>query len=117
MPRAKSSYCQKELTTLTVVQMAQCSSSISSQMRPQAGRKSPESSCPGIALLPVLVFGFVFLLQGVLQGEGTQTSGISRISFMNAFRSFGEISGQVFYRSNSDLDAFGIVAQLLTIWI
>lgn len=100
---------------LTVVQMAQCSSSISSQMRPQAGRKSPESSCPGIALLPVLVFGSVFLLQGVLQGEGTQTSGISRISFMNAFGSFGEISGQVFYRSNSDLDVFGIVAQLLTI--
>lgn len=81
-------------------------------MRPRAGRKSLESSCPGIVLLPVLIFAFVFLLQGILQEGGTQTSGISRISFINAFRSFGKVSGQVFCSGNSELDAFGIIAQL-----
>ena len=94
------------------MQTAQCSSLASSQMRPRASRKSLESSCPSIILLPVLVFVFVFLLQGILQEGGTQTSGVSRISFINAFRNFGEVSGQVFCSGNSELDAFGIIAQL-----
>lgn len=81
-------------------------------MRPRAGRKSLESSCPGIVLLPVLIFVFVFLLQGILQERCARTSGISRISFINAFRSFGEVSGQVFCSGNCKLDAFGIIAQL-----
>lgn len=77
-------------------------------MRPRAGRKSLETPCPGIVLLSVLAF--VFLLQGILHEEHAQTSGVSRI--INAFRSFGEVSGQVFCGGNSKLDAFGIIALL-----
>lgn len=97
-----------------MMQTAQCSSLASSQMRLRSGRKSLESSCPGIVLLPVLVSVSVFLLQGILQEGGAQTSGISRISFINAFRSFGEVSGQVFCSGYIELDAFGIIAQLYT---
>lgn len=94
------------------MQTAQCSSLTSSQMKPRAGRKSLEGSCPGIILLPGLVFVSVFLLQGILQGGGARTSGISRISFLNAFRSFGEASGHVFCSGYSKSDAFGIIAQI-----
>lgn len=87
---------------------AQQSILASSQLRPRAGRKSLETSCPGIVLLPVLIF--VFLLQGILHEGHAQTSGVSRI--INAFRSFGEVSGQVFCSGNSKLDAFGIIARL-----
>lgn len=59
------------------MQAAQCSSLASSQMRPGAGRKSLESLYPGIIFLPVLMFDFVFLLQGILQEGGAQTSGVS----------------------------------------
>lgn len=59
------------------MQAAQCSSFISSQMWPGACRKSPESLYLGIVFLPVLSFDFVFLLQGILQEGGAQTSGIS----------------------------------------
>lgn len=62
---------------LGVMQAAQCSSLASSQMRPGAGRKSLESLYPGIIFLPVLMFDFVFLLQGILQEGGAQTSGVS----------------------------------------
>lgn len=84
----------------------------SSQIRLRAGRKSLEISCPGIILLPFLVFVFIFLLQDILQEGGAQTSGISRISFTNAFRSFGAVSGQVFCNGNGELDALRIIAQL-----
>lgn len=57
-------------------------------------------------------FVFVFLLQGILQEGGAQTSGISRISFIKAFRNSGEVSGQVFWSANSELNGFGIIAQL-----
>ena len=52
------------------------------------------------------------LLQDILQEGGAQTSRISRISFINPFRSSAKVSGQVFCSGNREQDAFGIIGQL-----
>lgn len=59
--RAKFSCPQKEVTVLRV-QMAQYSSSVSSQVMPWADRKPLDRSCPGIALLAYSWLFFFFFL-------------------------------------------------------
>lgn len=95
---------------LGVVQAAQCSSLASSQMWPGACRKSLENLYPGIVFLPVLIFDFVFLLQDILQEGGAQTSGIS-VSLM-PLGFLENYQGRYFAVVITNLDAFGIVAQL-----
>lgn len=53
-----------------------------------------------MALLLLFFFGLRIIASGHLAVGGAQTSGISRVSFINAFRSFGDISGQVFHSGN-----------------
>lgn len=95
---------------LGVMQAAQCSSLASSQLWPGAGRRSLESLYPGIVFLPVLVFDFVVLLQVILQEGSTQTSGIS-VSLM-PLGFLENYQGRYFAVVITNLDAFGIVAQL-----
>lgn len=94
---------------LGMMQAAQCSSLASSQMWPGACRKSLESFLyPGIVFLPVLIFDFVFLLQGIFQEGGAQTSGIS-VSLM-PLGFLENYQGRYFAVVITNLDAFGIVA-------
>lgn len=89
------------------MQAAQCSSLASSQMWPGACRKSLENLYPGIVFLPVLIFDFVFLLQGILQEGCAQTSvSLMPLGFLEIYQ------GRYFAVVITNLDAFGIVAQL-----
>lgn len=79
-------------------------------MWPGACRKSLESLYPGVLFLPVLVFDFISLLQGMLQEGGAQTSGKS-ISLMPLVF-LGNYQGWYFAAVITNFDAFGIVVPI-----
>lgn len=94
---------------LGVMQAAQCSSLLSSQMRPGAGRKSLDINSWQHFLACSHFLLCIFASRHLARRRYTNFRGIS---FTNTLRIFGKLSGQLFCSGNKKLNAFGIVAQL-----